>query len=204
MGLYSRFLFPLLCDFALDNSLVNEHRRQLLSQASGAVLEIGFGTGLNLPHYPESIRQITSVDPSEGMHRRAQWRIRQSGIRVEQYPLKSEALPFDDHSFDCIVSTFTLCSVSDVAQVMTEVHRVLKPDGQFLFLEHGLSPDAAVQRWQRRLNRFQQWIGDGCQLVRNMHEIISQPPFSHVESTEGYLNATPKTHGYLYRGVARK
>ena len=204
MGLYSRFIFPFLCDFALDSSIVNEQRRQLLSQVEGTVLEIGFGTGLNLPHYPAHTRQITTVDPNAGMNKRARRRIKQAGIVVVQHQLRSEALPFGDASFDCIVSTFTLCSVTDAAQAMKEVFRVLKPDGKFLFLEHGLSPEPNIERWQRRLNGIQQWFGDGCHLVRNMKKIVSTSPFSRVELTEKYLEKMPKTHGYVYRGVATK
>ncbi len=204
MGLYSRYVFPLLCDFALDSALVNEQRRQLLSHVEGTVLEIGFGTGLNLPHYPAHTRQITAVDPSEGMNKRAQKRIKQAGIAVAQNQLRSEALPFGDKSFDCIVSTFTLCSVTDAPQAMQEVFRVLKPEGKFLFLEHGLSLEPNIERWQRRLNGIQQWFGDGCQLTRNIRELVAAHPFSEVDSSEAYLDKIPKTHGYLYRGVARK
>ncbi|WP_202921111.1 class I SAM-dependent methyltransferase [Anatilimnocola aggregata] len=204
MGIYSRFVFPLLCDFALDNTVVNEQRRQLLSQVEGAILEIGFGTGLNLPHYPAQTRQITTVDPNEGMSKRAQRRIKGARITVEQHQQRSEMMPFGDGAFDCIVSTFTLCSIADVTQAIKEVFRVLKPEGKFLFLEHGISPEPNIERWQRRLNGIQQWFGDGCHLDRNMKQIISASPFSTVDSTEGYLEKMPKTHGYVYQGVARK
>ena len=204
MGLYSRYIFPCLCDFALDNPVVNEQRRQLLSNVGGTVLEMGFGTGLNLPHYPKSVRKITTVDPNAGMTKRAKHRIELAAVAIEQHQLRSESLPFDDETFDYIVSTFTLCSIADVDQAMKGVFRVLKPQGKFLFLEHGLSPEPDIALWQRRMNGIQQWFGDGCQLIRNMKEIISTPPFSCVEATESYLDKMPKTHGYVYRGVARK
>ena len=111
MGFYSRLIFPRLCDFALDRPLVAAHRRQLLAGCHGNVLEIGLGTGLNLPHYPESIRRITAVDPNLGMHRLAQRRIKQTGIEVDQRIASSERLPFEDHTPDCVVSTFTLCTI---------------------------------------------------------------------------------------------
>jgi ubiquinone/menaquinone biosynthesis C-methylase UbiE len=204
MSLYSNYIFPLLCEFTLNNPIVDEQRRELLAQVEGAVLEIGFGTGLNLPHYPHTIRKITTVDPNAGMSRKAKCRIEQSPIAVEHHQLRSETLPFDEASFDCIVSTFTLCSITDVNRAVKELFRVLKPDGKFLFLEHGLSPDSGVQKWQHRLNRIQRWCGDGCNLNRNIREIVEKLPFSSLELVEMYLEKIPKTHGYVYRGVARK
>lgn len=202
MGLYSQFIFPWICDFALNTQAVAKQRHERLAQAEGRILEIGFGTGLNLPHYPERVRQITIVDPNRGMNRLAQKRIKQSGIEVDQQFLSSERLPFEDGTFDCVVSTFTLCSIEDVNRAMREIHRVLRPGGKFLFLEHGLSPEPRVQRWQRRLNWLQQRIGDGCRLDRNIKELVSSQPFSSVKIDEFYLEKSPKTHGYLYRGLA--
>jgi ubiquinone/menaquinone biosynthesis C-methylase UbiE len=204
VGFYSRFLFPRICNFVLDTPPVAEQRRKVLESADGQILEIGFGTGLNLPHYPQSVRRITAVDPNAGMTRLAQRRMEQTGIEVDPRQLSGEKLPFDDQSFDCVVSTFTLCSIDDVNQAVREVHRVLRPGGRFLFLEHGLSPDASVQRWQRRLNWLQQRIGDGCRLDRDMQAIVSSQPFASIESEQFYLERTPKTHGYMSRGAARK
>jgi len=104
--------------------------------------------------------------------------------------------------FDCVVSTFTLCSVADPGQTLSEVFRVLTPMGRFLFLEHGRSPDPAVHKWQRRLNWLQTRLGDGCRLDRNIKELVAAQPFSAVESAEFYLEKSPKTHGYIYRGIA--
>jgi ubiquinone/menaquinone biosynthesis C-methylase UbiE len=204
VGFYSRVIFPRLCDFFLDQPFVAEHRRQLLAAAGGDILEIGFGTGLNLPNYPNGTRRITTVDPNVGMHRLAQRRIQQTGIEVDQRVLSSERLPFKETTFDCVVSTFTLCSVADVNQALSEVFRVLKPTGRFLFLEHGLSPEPAVQKWQHRLNWLQMRLGDGCRLDRNMKQLVAAQPYSTVESSEFYLEKSPKTHGYIYRGIATK
>jgi ubiquinone/menaquinone biosynthesis C-methylase UbiE len=188
----------------MDRPFVARHRQRLLATASGEVLEIGFGTGLNLPHYPAQVRRITTVDPNAGMHRLAQRRIRQSKIDVDQRVLSGERLPFEDNRFDCAVSTFTLCSVKDVGHALSEIYRVLKLDGKFLFLEHGLSPEPSVQKWQRRLNWLEMRLADGCHLDRNMKELVAAQPFSSVEVEEFNLERTPKTHGYLYRGIARK
>jgi ubiquinone/menaquinone biosynthesis C-methylase UbiE len=204
VGFYSRAIFPRLCDFLLNKPLVARLRQELLAAAYGDVLEIGFGTGLNLPHYPERVRKITTVDPNEGMHRLARKRLRESGIEVDQRLLSGEQLPFADNGFDCAVSTFTLCSIENVSQAVGEVYRVLKPGGRFLFLEHGLSPEPRVKKWQHRLNWLQMHLADGCHLDRNMKELVATQPFSSVEVEAFYVEKMPKTHGYVYRGVASK
>lgn len=204
MGFYSRFIFPCLCDFVLDRPLVAQFRRELLRQVSGDILEIGFGTGLNLSCYPQHVRKITTVDPSVGMHHRSQGRIRQSEIEVDQRLLSSERLPFEDETLDCVVSTFTLCSIDDVDRALREGLRVLKPGGRFLFLEHGLSPEPRVQKWQSRLNWMEMRLAGGCRLNRNIREIVGRLPFSVVEVDEFYLAKVPKTHGFIYRGTATK
>lgn len=204
MGLYSRLIFPLLCDITLSQPFVAKHREELLSAASGDILEIGFGTGLNLANYPEQVRRLTAVDPNPGMHRRAEKRIAASQIEVEKHVGRTEQLPFGDATFDCVVSTFTLCSVEDEHLAMSEVYRVLRPGGSFLFLEHGLCPEPDVQRWQRRLNWLQRTFGGNCHLDRQIRAIIAEHPFENVEASEFYLEQTPRTHGYIYQGVARK
>jgi len=188
----------------MDRPFVAKHRQQLLATVSGDVLEIGFGTGLNLPYYPAQVRRITTVDPNAGMHRLAQRRVRRSKIEVDQRVLSGERLPFEGDRFDCAICTFTLCSIEDVDQALSEVYRVLRPGGRFLFLEHGLSPEPNVQKWQRRLNWLEMRLADGCHLDRNMKELVAAQPFSSVEVEEFYLENTPKTHGYLYRGSASK
>jgi ubiquinone/menaquinone biosynthesis C-methylase UbiE len=204
MGFYGQVVVPLLCDFVLGRPFVARYRRELLAHAGGNVLEIGFGTGLNLPHYPPSVRKITAVDPNTGMSRRAGRRIKRAGIEVEQRLLSGERLPFEGGAFDCVVSTFTLCSIEDVSQALREVYRVLKAGGKFLFLEHGISPHLNVQKWQRRLNGLQMRLADGCHLDRAVRALITAQPFASVRMDEFYIEQTPRTHGYLYRGVATK
>jgi ubiquinone/menaquinone biosynthesis C-methylase UbiE len=204
VGFYAQVVVPLLCDFGLDRPFVERYRRELLALASGDVLEIGFGTGLNLPYYPKGVHKLTAVDPNAGMYRRARRRIKQAGIEVDRRLLGGERLPFEDGSFDCVVSTFTLCSIEDVAQAVREVYRVLKPGGTFLFLEHGLSPEPGVQEWQHRLNWLQMRVAGGCHLDRDMRALVTAQPFASVRIDEFYIEKTPKTHGYLYRGVATK
>src|SRR5262249_10047330 len=153
---------------------------------------------------PAAVRKITTVEPNTGMNAKARRRIQQSKIPVEQRSSAGERLPFEDAQFDCAVSTFTLCSVRDPDQVMRELFRVLKHGGLFLVLEHGLSSDAKIQKWQHRLNGLQKWCGDGCHLDRDMNAIIAHAPFANIELEHFYLEKTPKILGYLYRGYAGK
>jgi ubiquinone/menaquinone biosynthesis C-methylase UbiE len=204
VGWYTQVVFPCLCDLLLDRPLVARHRRELLSGTYGEALEIGFGTGLNLPYYPACVRKLTTVDPSAGMHSLARRRIKKSGITVDQRVLSGERLPFDDGSFDCVVSTFTLCSIAGVGQALGEVYRVLKPGGLFLFFEHGLSPQPSVQWWQRRLNWLEMRLADGCRLDRDIRAIVTAQPFSSVRIDQFYMSSFPMTHGYMSRGVATK
>jgi len=201
---YRRHVFPRLCDAILGRPFLDRYRRDLLAGAHGAVLEIGFGTGLNLPFYPEDVRRIMTVDPNPGMSRLARRRLERTGKAVEQHVLSGEALPFADGTFDTIVSTFTLCSIDQVEKALQEVCRVLRPGGWFLFLEHGLSPDPGVQKWQCRLNWLEQRLADGCRLDRNIRQLVATAPFRAVECAEGYVEKTPRTHGYLYRGAATR
>ena len=204
MGLYAQHVFPRLCDWAMRNPRMADLRRQALSEVDGKILEIGFGTGLNLPHYPEHVRTITAVDPNAGMHRLARRRVRRSGIEVHHWVQGGERLPFGDHAFQCVVSTFTLCSIEGVTQALGEVYRVLRPGGRFLFLEHGLSPDPNVRKWQRRLNGLQRRLADGCRLDRDIRALVTAQPFSSVWVDEFYQEKVPRTHGYLYLGVAAR
>ena len=204
MGFYSKVIFPRFYDCLMDKPFWGKYRKEQLANVDGDILEIGVGTGLNLPHYPAHVRRIVTVDPNPGMNKRLQRRIDQSGIEVDKRILSSEVLPFDDDVFDCVVSTITLCSISKVQQAMAELFRVLKRGGRILFLEHGISPDANVAKWQRRLNRFQRLFADGCTLTLDMPELLSTQPFGSVEVDNFYMEETPRTHGYMYRGVAIK
>jgi len=204
VGLYAQMVFPRLCDLFLNRPFIARHRRELLVHASGNVLEIGFGTGLNLRHYCAAVRKITTIDPNSGMHRLAQKRVKKAGIEIDQQVLSGERLPFADGAFDGAVSTFTLCSIDNVGQALAEVYRVLRPGGRFLFLEHGLSPEPWVQKWQRRLNWLEMLLADGCRLDRNIEQLVAGQPFSSVEVKKFYLEETPKTHGHMFRGIATK
>ena len=188
----------------MDQPFWAQHRREQLSSVRGEILEIGVGTGLNLPHYPNHIRKIVTADPNPGMNRRLQRRINETGIEVDKQIISSESLPFADNAFDFVVSTITLCSIADVAQAVSELFRVLKPGGQLLFLEHGISPDQSVAKWQRRLNGCQRLFAAGCSLTLDVANVLGTQPFAALSMDNFYLEQTPKTHGYMYRGKATK
>lgn len=203
MSFYSEKILPYLLDWSLSSASLASYRQQLLQAVRGTVLEIGFGTGINLSYYPEAIHQIVTVDPNPGVHRLAQKRIQTSAITVDHHILTGENLPMPSDSFDSVVSTFTLCSIAHVQQALQEIYRVLKPDGRFFFLEHGLSADPAVQVWQNRLTPIQKIIADGCHFNRNIRQIVNNQ-FKEVQIEEFYLEQEPKVVGYLYKGIATK
>lgn len=179
------------------------YRQQLLADVSGEVLEVGFGTGLNLPYYPSTVHKIVTVDPNQGMGAIAKKRISSSSIPVESYALSGEQLPFANSTFDSVVSTWTLCSIPNVEQAIYEAHRVLKPGGRFFFIEHGLSAEPRIQQWQHRLTPVQKIIADGCHLDRNIRQLIKQQ-FGEIQVGEFYADGLPKVAGYFYKGIAAK
>jgi ubiquinone/menaquinone biosynthesis C-methylase UbiE len=203
MGFYSTVIFPRLLDVVMSNDEMAIYRQSLLSEVRGHVLEIGFGTGLNLPYYPPTLEKITTVDVNPGVHALAQKRIAQSQLTVESRVLNGEALPMADQSFDCVVSTWTLCSIVNVEQAIAEIYRVLKPGGQFFFIEHGLSDNPRTQAWQNRLNPLQRIIGDGCNLNRNIQELVAQH-FEFVTVERFDMPSLPSTVGHTYKGTATK
>jgi ubiquinone/menaquinone biosynthesis C-methylase UbiE len=200
---YSQILFPRLMDAAMSSETLAQHRQTLLSDVTGETLEIGFGTGLNLPHYPNSLTHLTAIDPNPGMKTLAEKRIQQSNITVDRQTLNGETLPMPDNHFDSVVSTWTLCSIKNLDQALQEIHRVLKPGGRFFFIEHGLSNQPTIQTWQHRLTPIQRILGDGCHLDRNMrHTVEAQfPQLSLEEFPEPTL---PAFIGYMYKGIATK
>lgn len=204
MDIYSRLIFPRLCDWSMRNPRMARLRSEVLSEVDGEILEIGFGTGLNLEHYPERVHRLTAVDPGVGMSRIARHRIEQSQIDVDIRVQTAEELPFEDEKFDCVVSTWTLCSIRQAGRAVSEIRRVLKPGGQFLFLEHGLGDDPGVQRWQRRLTPVHRRLADGCRLDIDMEGLVRSGPFQEVRVERFLLEGTPRIVGSMYRGVAVK
>ena len=179
-------------------------RKQSLRNVSGRVLEIGFGTGLNLPFYPEGVEEIHAVDVNPEMAPKALKRIGEVSFPVQHHVISGESLPMGNDSFDFVVSTFTLCSIAKVEQAIEEIWRVLRPGGRFCFLEHGLSPDPSVAAWQKRLNPIQQVLGDGCHLDRQVEKLVRSQPFELKPIETFYLGGVPRTIGCLYQEEALK
>lgn len=187
----------------MSDEILAQYRQQLLAGVSGEILEIGFGTGLNLPHYPATVEHITTVDPNPGMKKLTQQRIEQSPIRVDHRVISGESLPMSDGSFDSVVCTWTLCSIPQVEKAIAEIYRLLKPGGKFFFIEHGLSPEAKIEVWQHRLTPVQKVIADGCHLNRDIKQIV-KAQFDQVKIEQFYSPKLPKILGYMYQGVAHK
>lgn len=204
MGFYSNVIFPRVLDFAMRGPEMAEQRQIVLADANGEIFEVGFGTGLNLRFYPETVKKITTADVNPSMGKIAQRRVEASPIEVDHHVISGENLPFDDASFDTVVCTWTLCSIAKVEDALDEFNRVLRKDGKFLFIEHGLSNEPKVSKWQNRLNPIWKKIGDGCNLNRNHRELIQDHKFSFDKLDNFYLPKAPKWAAYLYRGIARK
>ncbi len=202
MRFYSNVIFPRLMDRSMAGSDLARYRQVALAQVQGHVLEIGFGTGLNLPYYPPEVTQITALDPNPGMRSLAQPRIQSASIPIEWVSSGAESIPCPDQHFDSIVSTWTLCSVPDVDRALQEIWRLLKPEGRFHFVEHGLSPDRGIQTWQRWINPVQKVLGDGCQLIRAFPELIEAQGLRLQWIETHYAESLPKVFGYFYQGVA--
>lgn len=203
MSFYSRVVLPPLLDLVMRQKALRERRQALVPKAHGAVLEIGIGSGLNLAFYDTSrVRRLCAVDPSAellAMARRKAGRLRMDVELVQQ---TAERLPFPSASFDSVLLTWTLCSIPDPAAALAEIRRVLKAGGELLFVEHGLSPDPGVARWQRRLTPLWRPLAGGCHLDRPM-ETLLRGAFADVALETFYLEG-PRILTYLYEGSARR
>jgi ubiquinone/menaquinone biosynthesis C-methylase UbiE len=198
---YERHVLPYVLDLACGQKPIAEQRAKLIPGAHGRVLEIGIGTGLNLPFYDQSrIHSLVGVDPAVQMHRLARKRLVAAGIDAELVGLSAEKLPLDSSSFDTVVCTYTLCSIPDPHSALTEMRRVLKPGGKLLFSEHGRAPDANVRRWQDRLQPLWGRIAGGCQLGRDIPSLLSAAGFD-LQIESGYLPG-PRFAAYSYWGEA--
>jgi ubiquinone/menaquinone biosynthesis C-methylase UbiE len=193
MGFYERFLCPHLTEWALDNSWVAGHRRALLEPVRGRVLEIGFGTGLNLQFYaPERVEAVDLVEPAAGMHAKARARLERAAFPITVHDAGAEALPFEDDTFDVAVCTFTLCTIPEPVRAAAELRRVLRPGGSLRIFEHVASVSPSVRRWQDRLNPIQNVLGCGCNLNREPHAILAQAGFAEQQLQRLFEPRTPK------------
>lgn len=204
MGLYATQIFPRLMDWVMSGDEFQRLRGLLLQEARGEVLEIGLGTGLNLPHYPGKVSSLRAVDPVPLLPDRVTQRSRAVAFPIQIKQVSAETLPFDDRTFDCVVSTWTLCTIPDPVKALRELRRVLKPDGVFLFLEHGRTEDEKVAAWQDRLNPLQRVIGCGCNLNRKIDQLIGQAGLAVTQLDRFQMQSVPRLGGEMYRGTATR
>jgi ubiquinone/menaquinone biosynthesis C-methylase UbiE len=203
MSFYERQVVPWLIGCACSAKPIAAQRAKVVPRASGRVLELGMGGGLNLPFYdPAKVGQVQGVDPSEALRRKAEAAATRAAFAVQVIDGRAETLPFEPAAFDTVVCTFTLCSVQDPAAALAEARRVLKPGGQLLFCEHGLSPDEGVARWQRRIEPVWKRIAGGCHLTRPVSASIAAAGFRLDQVQTMYLVGAPRWAGWNEWGVA--
>jgi SAM-dependent methyltransferase len=203
-GLYARRVFPWLNDRLCSDPELTRIRSEALAGARGRTIEIGFGTGLGLPHYPAAVRALVGVEPNDGMLQRAGGRIEQAAFPVEVVRSTAEALPLTDGAFDTAVSVLTLCSVDDPLRVLAELRRVLKDEGRLIVLEHGLADEPGVATWQRRLDWLQGRLACGCHLTRPIDRLLREAGFRFENVRRFFAAGLPRTHGWLTVGTAVK
>ena len=200
--LYNRYVCPHVINLAMQTKPFRKQREKVIPQASGRVLEIGIGSGLNLDFYNISrISEIFAVDPDSVLLEKAKIKAKLNNISLNIKRLSAESLPFDNASFDTVVSTYTMCSISELNSVMVEIKRVLKNDGSFIFSEHGKAPDDNIHKWQKRLNPIQKRIGGGCCLDKDIPKIIINSNFKLQKINSMYVPG-PKFLSYHYWGTA--
>lgn len=203
MKFYSEYLFPSYYDrFMLG--VIEEEREAVISQAKGITLEVGIGTGLNLPFYSGRVTQLHAVDPNPGMEKQLRKKVDHLPFPFDFYLSGAEALPFPDNHFDTVLSTLVLCSLPQLDLALTEIHRVLKPGGLYLFLEHGLAPPSGTRFFQHLCNPIQRLCGDGCRLTVPINDEIEKSPLRLESLDRYYKKGLPKILGYFYKGNAVK
>jgi len=202
VGFYDDRILPHLIRIGMQQEMLTPIRRRLTQQASGRVLEIGVGSGLNLPFYGDGVSEVIGIEPSARLLAMARDAAANATVRTDLLDASAEAIPLDSASVDTIVSTFTMCSVPDLSRALAEIRRVLKPDGRLLFAEHGIAPDVGVRRWQNLLTPVWKRICGGCHLNREMGRLIESAGFSFDRLDSGYLEG-PKAMTFVYEGSAR-
>jgi ubiquinone/menaquinone biosynthesis C-methylase UbiE len=203
MGLWTDQVLPRLTDRLLGVEAVRRARADVCAGLDGDVVELGFGSGLNVPHYPAAVTGVWAVDPSVVGRRLARRRVQASVVPVQYAGPDAQTLPFPDDRFHAALSTFTLCTIPDVDRALRELMRVLAPGGRFRFLEHGRAPDADVARWQDRLAPLNRAVAGGCHLTRDITGLVTAAGFEVVELST-YYGEGPRAFSYRYQGVARR
>jgi ubiquinone/menaquinone biosynthesis C-methylase UbiE len=202
MNVYDKWVLPRLTDLAMRNKEATRYRAQVVPQACGTVLEIGIGSGLNLPFYGARVNRLFALDPSEELLRMAKKKAGAAAFPVEFLTQSGEDIPLDDRCLDMVVTTWTLCTIPDPVRALKEMKRVLKPGGTLLFAEHGLAPEASVQAWQQRLNPVWRKFTGGCNLNRKMDGLIQASGFKIVQLEMAYAKGL-RPMSYIYSGAAQ-
>ncbi len=203
MSFYADRVLPHLIHFACSSKPNRKQREKIVPLAEGDVLEIGFGSGLNLPFYDRrKVRKLWALEPSEGMRRKARPMVEAAALDVEFIGLPGEEIPLDDGSADTVLVTYTLCTIADAVRALKEMRRILKPEGSLLFCEHGLAPDAEVRRWQHRVNPTWQRIAGGCNMDRDIPGLLAQGGFEVNGCEMGYIPGL-RILSYNYWGRAK-
>ena len=202
MGYYGEHILPRLLDVAGSGKSVAPLRRRVCEGLAGDVVEIGFGSGLNVPFYPADVTRVAAVEPADAGWKLAARRVAATRVPIERAGLDGQSLPFDDDSYDAAVSTWTLCTIPDAAAALGELRRVLKPGGSLHFVEHGLAPDESVQRWQRRIEPPWKRVVGGCHLTRQIEQMLTDAGFTVTELDVFYEQGAPKWGGAASLGVA--
>jgi ubiquinone/menaquinone biosynthesis C-methylase UbiE len=202
VGLYGDHVLPRVVDVACGMKNARPLRQRVCAGLEGEVVEIGFGSGLNVPFYPDGVKRVAAVEPADVGWKLAQKRLREARVPVERSGLDGQSLPFPDDSFDSALSTWTMCTIPDVGRALAEVRRVLKPGGTLRFVEHGLAPDEGVRRWQHRLEPVQKRLFGGCHLTRRVPDLLTAAGFEIVELDQFYEDGAPKVVGAESLGAA--